>query len=144
MPGKIWLDTLEKMMAARVLLPRSMGNGKPGTAHPSFKVFASPPDAVRFKCEQAGIPLKLGPHPKGQRHLTIYEGHWADDGLQLLPDACRRTRSTARGRVRSGISGGVGKFRTDSDILVFAVPPVKVTHDSRTWTMAVDFHLCVY
>ena len=25
MPGKIWLDTLEKMVAARVLLPRSVG-----------------------------------------------------------------------------------------------------------------------
>lgn len=139
MPGKIWLNTLEKKVAAHVLLPRTGGESKPGTAHPSFKISASPPDAVRFKCEQAGIPLKASPHPKAQRHLTIYEGY----GPMMAYHFCQTQKRKKYGH-GSGALVAPGKFRTDSDTLVFAVPPITVTHNALTWVMTVDFYLCVY
>ena len=134
MPGNIWLNALEKRVSAHVRMPRSGGEGKPGTSHPSFNMAASPPGAVRLKCEQAGIPLKS---TKGK--VTTYEGH----GPMMAYKFCSTQKHKKLGQ-GSGALMAPGKFRTSSDILIFAVPPVIVSHNSETWQMKVEFYLCVY
>lgn len=138
-PGKIWLRTIEKKVCAHLRIPRSGGEDKPGTSHPRFKVSMTSADAVRFKCEQAGIPQAIGPNKKSDRNSTVYEGQ----GPMMAYHFCQTQKYKKLGQ-GSGALMAPGKFRTDSDTLVFAVPPITVTHNAATWVMTVDFYLCVF
>jgi hypothetical protein len=128
--------------AARICalrIPRLGGEEKPGTSHPRFKVGMTSADAVRFKCEQAGIPQAVGPNKKSDRNSTVYVGH----GPMMAYHFCQTQKYKKLGQ-GSGALMAPGKFRTDSDTLVFAVPPITVTHNAVTWVMTVDFYLCVF
>ena len=138
-PGKIWLRTLEKKVAAHVRMPRSGGEVKPGTAHPKIKIPMSPAEAVRLKCEQANISRMIGPCRKNQKHLMVYEGH----GPMMAYHFCQTQKHKKFGQ-GSGALMAPGVFRKDSDTLIFAVPPITVTHNTETWTMTVDFYLCIF
>ena len=112
---------------------------KPGTAHPKIKIPMSPAEAVRLKCEQANISRMIGPCRKNQKHLTVYEGH----GPMMAYHFCQTQKHKKLGQ-GSGALMAPGVFRKDSDTLIFAVPPITVTHNTETWTMTVDFYLCIF
>ena len=135
MPGNFWLTALEKRVAAHIRIPRSgTSPGKEGTARPSFKIPYSPPDAVRLKCQEAGIPC-VG--TTGE--LTKYEGK----GPMMAYRFCNTHVHKKLGQ-GSGALMAPGKNRKDSDVLIFAIPPVSISHNSRTWEMKVEFYLGVF
>ena len=128
------MNALQKKVAAHIRMPRSGGEGKPGTCRPHFRIPYTPAEATRLKCEEAGIPLE-----QTQGVLTTYKGQ----GPMMAYTFCNTQKYKKLGH-GSGALMAPGKTRDSSDNLIFAVPPITVTHNSRTWEMTVEFYLCLY
>eukprot|EP00966_Prymnesium_polylepis_P011032 253597-Prymnesium_polylepis.1 len=133
-PGTVWLKTLEETVSARIRVPRMGKEGKPGSAHAKFKLPFSTAEAVRLNCESAGIPVETT-----EGTVTTYKGM----GPMQAYKFCNTQQYKKFGQ-GSGALMAPGKFRTDSDTLVFAAPPITVKHDSETYVMEVEFYLVVY